>query len=104
MKRIKKKIWIGIMAAIAVIVGACCSHKNSPTNNEDPANPESNEHKMTKKELKERIAQIRARVKEREMSCVYGSPEIIQEYGRETQRLRMEADSLQNVLDNDDKR
>ena len=104
MKRIGNKVWIAIMAVLAVVVGACCTHKNAPTNNEDPANPESNEHEMTKKELKERIAQIRARVKEREMSCVYGSPEVIHEYGRETQRLRMEADSLQNVLDNYDKR
>lgn len=105
MKRTMKKVWIGIVAALAVVAAACCSHKNTQKDPEpDPANQESNEHKMTKRELKERIAEIRERIKEREMSCVYGSPEIIQEYGRETMRLRHEADSLQNLLDNYGKR
>lgn len=104
MKRLGNRIWVGVIAAFAVIVGACCSHKESPANNEDPANQESNEHQMTKRELKKRIEEIRARVEEREMSCVYGSPEIIEEYGWETDRLRHEADSLQNLLDNYDKK
>ncbi|MCR5014367.1 MAG: hypothetical protein K6A28_06310 [Bacteroidales bacterium] len=99
MKRLLNKAWIGIAAALAVVAAACCSHKPSPSNN-DPANQESDEHQMTKRELKDRIAEIQARIKEREMSCVYGSPEIIEQYGRETRRLRHEMDSLQNVLDN----
>jgi len=99
MKRFLNKAWLGIVAAIAVVATACCSHKPSPTNT-DPSNQESDEHRMTKGELKDRIAEIQARIKEREMSCVYGSPEIIEQYGRETRRLRHEMDSLQKVLDN----
>lgn len=92
MKRILKKAWVGIVAFATLIVGACCTHKTT------------NDNTMTKKELKERIAELRAIVEEREMSCVYGSPEIIAEYGRETGRLRHELDSLQNELDNYGKR
>ena len=88
MKRIFKKTWIGVVALATLIVGACCSNKNT------------NDNKMSKKELKERIAQLKAIVEDREMSCVYGSPEIIAEYGRETGRLRAELDSLQKELDN----
>lgn len=92
MKRFFKKTWIGIVAIATLIVGACCTHK---TNNND---------NTTKQQLKERIAELKSIVEEREMSCVYGSPEIIAEYGRETQRLRHELDSLQNELDNFGKR
>ena len=92
MKGIFRKTWIGIVALATFIVGACCSNKTT------------SENKMTKKELKERIAELRAIVQDREMSCVYGSPEIIAEYGRETGRLRHELDSLQNELDNYGKR
>lgn len=88
MKKIFQKTWIGVVAVAAIIVGACCSNKKTSDN------------KMSKKELKERIAELEAIVKEREMSCVYGSPEIIAEYGQETRRLRHELDSLQNELDN----
>lgn len=105
MKKLLNKAWIGILAVAAVIFGACCSHKNSPKN-DDPnqVNNETNDHKLTKAELQERIDEIRARIKEREMSCVYGSPEVMQSYSQETNRLRHEADSLQQVLDNWDKK
>lgn len=92
MKKIFKKTWIGVIALATLIVGACCTHKTT------------NDDKMSKKELQERIAQLKSIVEEREMSCVYGSPEIIAKYGQETRRLRQELDSLQNVLDNYDKK
>lgn len=90
MKRFFKKTWIGALALAALIAGACCSQRTV----------EINGQKMTKKELKERIAQLRAIVEDREMSCVYGSPEIIAEYGRETGRLRQELTDLEKELDN----
>lgn len=103
MKSFLKKSWIAIVAAIAIVAGACCTHKNAPQNNEDPSNQEANEHKLSKRELKERLKEVQERIKEREMSCVYGSPEIIERYGQETRRLRHEADSLQKLIDNYDK-
>lgn len=49
-------------------------------------------------ELRERIKQLQETIQRRESSCVYGSPEIIQQYGAETRRLRQELDSLQKEL------
>ena len=81
------------MAIATLIVGACCTQKTVEVNGE----------KLTKQELKARIDELRAIVEEREMSCVYGPPEIIAEYGRETSRLRGELNELQRKLDDLDK-
>jgi ubiquinone biosynthesis protein UbiJ len=48
--------------------------------------------------LQERIAELQAALQRREGACVYGSPEIIQEYGKETQRMRDEVEALRNEL------
>lgn len=48
--------------------------------------------------LQERLSELRAVLYEREHACVYGSPEIIEEYGRETRRLRGEAEQLTKEL------
>lgn len=48
--------------------------------------------------LQEQIASLRAVLMERESSCVYGSPEVIEEYGRETNRLRGEVEKLEKEL------
>lgn len=90
MNKLFKKTWIGILAVFTLIVGACCSQRTVEINGE----------KMTKKELKQKIDQLRSIVEDREMSCVYGSPEIIAEYGRETRRLRQELTDLENELKN----
>ena len=92
MKKSFKKTWIGVLTVATLIVGACCTHKTI------------GDQKMSKKELKARIAELKAIVEEREMSCVYGSPEVIERYGYETGQLRHELDSLQHELDNYGKR
>lgn len=48
--------------------------------------------------LRERLEILRNTIMERESSCVYGSPEIIQEYGQETMRLKEEAGLLEMEL------
>ena len=48
--------------------------------------------------LRERLADLRATLIERESSCVYGSPEIIEEYSRETNRLREEVLKIEQAL------
>lgn len=53
--------------------------------------------------LQERIAELQAALQRREGACVYGSPEIIQEYGKETQRMRDEVEALRKELRNLDK-
>lgn len=48
--------------------------------------------------IRERLEVLRNTIKERESSCVYGSPEIIESYGRETNRMREEAAELELQL------
>ena len=48
--------------------------------------------------LQERIVDLQAALQRREGACVYGSPEIIQEYGRETQRMRDELETVRKEL------
>lgn len=44
--------------------------------------------------LQERIANLQAALQRREGACVYGSPEIIEEYGKETRRMRDELEAV----------
>lgn len=48
--------------------------------------------------LQERIAELQAALQRREGACVYGSPEVIEEYGRETQSMRNEMEALRMEL------
>ena len=53
--------------------------------------------------LQEQIAELQKVITRREGSCVYGSPEIIQQYGEETRRLKSELEDLRNQLRDLDK-
>ena len=57
------------------------------------------EMKQKRVNLVQRLELLQNAIREREGSCVYGSPEIIEEYGRETRRMRQEAEELQKQLD-----
>lgn len=48
--------------------------------------------------LQERIAELQAALQRREGACVYGSPEVIEEYGRETRRMRDELEATRKEL------
>ena len=48
--------------------------------------------------LQDRIVELQAALQHREGACVYGSPEIIEEYGRETQRMRDEIQAIRKEL------
>ena len=87
MKKFTRTIWIVILSGLALL-GACRSHKG-----------------LTKAEraqlVKERDS-IQEILASREGACVYGSPEIIQAYGAETQRLRNQLNELNARLGEDD--
>lgn len=57
------------------------------------------EKSKLRSQLMQRLVELQTIIQNREGACVYGSPEIIQEYGRETERLRQEADSLRQEID-----
>lgn len=48
--------------------------------------------------LQQRIADLQAALQRREGACVYGTPEIIEEYGRETRRMQDELQGLKKQL------
>lgn len=109
--KIVKKTWIGILALATAVVAACTSTKRTSESaeavppadndelgeNENAAIPKDSIN-ARRAELQARLEKLRAIIKDREMSCVYGSPEVLQEYSAHTRELRHEADSLQNEL------
>ena len=109
--KIVKKTWIAILAMATAVVAACTSTKRTSESveavppadndelgeNENAAMPKDSIN-ARRAELQARLEKLRAIIKDREMSCVYGSPEVLQEYSAHTLELRQEADSLQNVL------
>ena len=48
--------------------------------------------------LQERIANLQAALQRREGACVYGSPEVLEEYGKETRRMRDELEAVRKEL------
>ena len=87
MKKFGRSIWVGILAALAFI-GACTSHKG-----------------LTKAERAQLINErdsIQQILTQREGACVYGSPEIIQAYGDETNRLRNQLNEINARLEADE--
>ncbi|MBR1513211.1 MAG: hypothetical protein IJ622_02840 [Bacteroidales bacterium] len=54
-------------------------------------------------QLKQRLADLQSALMRREGAAVYGSPEVMEEYGRETQRMRQEVEALQKELRDLDK-
>ena len=48
--------------------------------------------------LQERIANLQAALQRREGACVYGSPEVLEEFGKETRRMRDELEAVRKEL------
>ena len=103
-----RKLWIVILSGVALLIGnfalVRCIHREQPCYYgppiEDPT-IDTLDMRMKEKhrqELRERIEAIRDILEERQNAEVYGSPEIMEEYAKETQRYRIEADSLENEL------
>ena len=52
-----------------------------------------------RRELTSLLNQLLEAIRRREGACVYGSPEVIQQYGEETRRMKQQAAELQKQLD-----
>ena len=48
--------------------------------------------------LQERIAELQTALQRREGACIYGTPEVMEEYGKETRRMQEELQGLKNQL------
>jgi len=49
--------------------------------------------------LNHRIEELREALKFRESACIYGSPEVMKEYGKKTNEMRKELKELENQLE-----
>ena len=52
-----------------------------------------------KAELLRRVSELRTIIQEREGACIYGTPEIMEQYGEETRRLNAELEELTRELE-----
>ena len=57
------------------------------------------EKAMRISELRQRLEILQNTIREREGACVYGSPEVMEMYGIETNRLRQEAADLEKEIE-----
>ena len=92
MKKVVRTVWIGLLSGLAFLVGCCTQNKINNNNKE-------NEEKMQRiDQLSHQLESINSIIQRREGACVYGSPEIIEQYGQETRRLKQEAEQLQQQI------
>ena len=54
--------------------------------------------------LQQRIDELRNAIRMREGACIYGSPEVIQAYGKKTQEMRDELERLESQLEKTEKK
>lgn len=54
--------------------------------------------------LRQRIDELKNAIRMREGACVYGSPEVIQAYGKKTQEMRDELEKLESQLEQIEKK
>ena len=56
------------------------------------------EKSKTRYQLQQRLADLRMAIQHREGACIYGTPEVMEEYGKETRRMREEAAALEQEI------
>ena len=123
MKKVVRTVWIGLLSGLAFLA-ACTSSKNCSEAN---ASAKPNQEEMD--EMNARLDRIEQRLKEmktpdgqdkrtqlqqqldsinniihrREGACIYGSPEVMEQYRNETLRLHKEVSRIQKQLEDLDK-
>jgi hypothetical protein len=94
-----RKIWIGLLSGTAALVSCNLITPQPCYYGPPPVDPTEDTTKSGRREvLRQRIDAIRSIVEERSNSEIYGPPEMMEEYARETDRLMAEADSLEKEL------
>ena len=98
MKKWFRGLWISLLSGTAFL--ASCGLKPQPTLYGGPPPEDSTQvQPLTRRQfIQQQIDSIQAIIEEREFAEVYGPPEIIEEYSRETRRLKDEAAKLEAQL------
>jgi len=102
-----RKIWVGLLAGLALLTASCFRIQTprvyGPPPVDDSINSKTMNVSQRKAVLKQRLDSIRVILKEREGEEVYGSPEIIEEHNRESNRLIHEANAIEKELEDLDR-
>jgi len=102
-----RRLWIWILSGLALLLGGLLVlrfiHREQPMCYYGPPVKEPDSLEVSSKaqrqiQLQQRLDSLRNIIEERQNSEVYGPPEIMKEYGKETRRLQVEADSLEMEL------
>lgn len=102
-----RRLWIWILSGLALLLGGLllvrCIHREQPMCYYGPPVKEPDSLEVSSKaqrqmQLQQRLDSLRNIIEERQNSEIYGPPEIMKEYGKETRRLKAEADSLEIEL------
>ena len=94
-----RKLWIGLLSGTAALVSCNLTAPQPCYYGPPPVDPTVDTATMSRKEtLRQRIDAIRNILEERHNSEIYGPPDMMEEYERETQRLQAESDSLEREL------
>ncbi len=94
-----RKLWIGLLSGTAALVSCNLIAPPPCCYGPPPVDPTVDTTKANRKVvIRERINAIRDILDERRNSEIYGPPEMMEEYERETNRLQAEADSLEKEL------
>ncbi len=97
MKKWFRGLWIGLLSGTAFL--ASCGLKPQSTLYGPPPEDSTQVQSLTRRQfIQQQIDSIRAIIEKREFAEVYGSPEIIEAYSRETNRLKEEAAKLEAEL------
>lgn len=101
MGKLFRKIWIGLLSGTAVLASCNfqsteqpCLYGPAPVDDSivDTVQPDRRQVVM------ERLDAVRDIIEERQNSEIYGPPEMMEEYSKETMRYMAEADSLEREL------
>ena len=94
-----RKLWIGLLSGTAALVSCNLIAPQPCYYGPPPVDPTVDTAKVSRKAaIRQRLDAIRDIVEERRNSEIYGPPEMMEEYERETNRLQAEADSLEQEL------
>ena len=102
-----RRLWIWILSGLALLLGGLllvrCIHRQQPMCYYGPPVKEPDSLELSSKaqrqmQLQQRLDSLRNIIEERQNSEIYGPPEIMKEYGKETRWLKAEADSLEIEL------
>ena len=100
MGKLFRKLWIGLLSGTAVLA-SCNLHSPEPCLYGPPPPDDTivdTVQPNRRQVIMDRLEAVRSIIEERQNSEIYGPPEMMEAYAKETMRYEAEADSLEREL------